>query len=92
VVLSSGTAGLTHDLAREAVEHMNGHHQEALQLYATRLLKLPSADWRAAALDSDGIDLSDRKVSRRLAFAEPVATAAELRATLKGLADQARGV
>jgi len=92
VLQSCGTTGLTLELANEAVEHMNGHHRETLQLYATRLLKLPPAEWRATALDCDGIDLSDGKRSRRLAFDQPVATAAELRATLKGLADQARGV
>lgn len=90
VVLPSGPTGLTLELAREAIEHMNGHHRKALQLYATRLLRLPPADWRAAALDGDGIDLSDGQRSRRLAFAGPVATAAELRATLKALAEEAR--
>lgn len=90
VVLSCGPDELSFEAAREAVEHMNGHHREALNLYATRLLNLPPADWRAAALDSDGIDLSDGKRSRRLGFSETVASAAELRAMLKALADQAR--
>ncbi len=92
VLLSCATAEAVNAMAPEALEHMNGHHREALQLYATRLLKLPPADWRAAALDCDGIDLSDGKRSRRLAFNQPVSTAVELRATLKRLADQARGV
>jgi len=90
VVLPVETADAARQFAREALDHMNGHHKEALGLYATRLLKLPPADWRATALDPDGIDLSDGRRSRRLAFAEPVATALALRATLKGLADQAR--
>lgn len=92
VLLSCATAEAVGAIAPEALDHMNGQHREALQLYATRLLKLPPADWRATALDCDGIDLSDGKRSRRLAFDQPVATAAELRAALKGLADQARGV
>lgn len=90
VVLSYGAVEAFLEFAREALDHMNGHHQEALQLYATQLLMLPPADWRATALDCDGIDLSDGERSRRLAFAQPVSTAAELRATLKALADQAR--
>ena len=77
-------------LAPEALEHMNADHREALALYATRLLGLPPADWRAVMLDADGIDLSDGKRSVRLAFASPVATPAELRASLKALAEQAR--
>jgi heme iron utilization protein len=77
-------------LAPEALEHMNADHREALALYATRLLGLPPADWRAVMLDADGIDLSDGKRSVRLGFASPVATLAELRASLKALAEQAR--
>ncbi len=90
VVLPGEPAEAMERLAPEALEHMNTDHREALALYATRLLDQPSADWRAANLDPDGIDLSDGKRSVRLAFARPVATAAELRASLKALAEQAR--
>jgi hypothetical protein len=90
VVLPASQASAIAGLAAEAVEHMNGHHTEALGLYATRLLGRPPADWRATTLDPDGIELSDGEHSYRLAFPHPVASAAELRTTLKALADQAR--
>ena len=90
VVLAGAQAETMERLAPEALEHMNGDHREALALYATRLLDQPPAEWRAATLDADGIDLSDGKRSVRLDFPRPVATAAELRATLKALAEQAR--
>jgi heme iron utilization protein len=90
VVLPDPQAEAMQRLAPEALEHMNGEHREALALYATRLLGLPPGDWRAATLDADGIDLSDGRRSVRLGFARPVGTAAELRATLKALAEQAR--
>ena len=90
VVLAGEQAEAMERLAPEALEHMNADHREALALYATRLLGLPPADWRAATLDADGIDLSDGKRSVRLGFATSVATAAELRASLKALAEQAR--
>jgi heme iron utilization protein len=90
VVLPGARAQAMERLAPEALEHMNTDHREALALYATRLLDQPPADWRAATLDPDGIDLSDGKRSVRLAFARPVATPAELRASLKALAQQAR--
>ena len=90
VVLAGARADAIERLAPEALEHMNADHMEALGLYATRLLGLPPGDWRAATLDADGIDLSDGKRSVRLAFARPVATPAELRASLKALAEQAR--
>jgi heme iron utilization protein len=90
VVLARTQAEAMERLAPEALEHLNADHREALALYATRLLGLPPADWRAATLDADGIDLSDGRRSVRLGFSRPVATAAELRASLKALAEQAR--
>jgi hypothetical protein len=68
VVLARTQAEAIERLAPEALEHMNADHREALALYATRLLGLPPADWRAVMLDADGIDLSDGKRSVRLAF------------------------
>jgi putative heme iron utilization protein len=90
VALPPGQAEAIERLAPEALDHINEHHREALGLYATRLLGRPAADWRATALDPDGIELSDGKHSVRLAFAHPVGAAADLRAMLKALADQAR--
>lgn len=90
VVLPREQALTVERLAPEAVAHMNEHHKEALGLYATRLLGEPEGDWQATTLDPDGIELSNGKRSVRLAFAHPVGTAAEVRATLKALADQAR--
>jgi heme iron utilization protein len=90
VVLPGEQAEAMERLAPEALAHMNADHREALALYATRLLDQPSADWRAATLDADGIDLSDGKRSVRLAFPRPVVTPAELRASLKALAERAR--
>lgn len=90
VVLPRDQARTIEQLAPEAVAHMNEHHKEAVGLYATRLLGEPEGDWRATMLDPDGIELSDGKRSVRLPFAHPIGTAAEARATLKALADQAR--
>src|ERR1700758_3592096 len=42
---------------QSAVEHMNTDHQEALGLYAIRLLGAVSDDWRCSGGDPDGIDL-----------------------------------
>ena len=90
VVLPGAQAEAMERLAPEALEHMNADHREVLALYATRLLDQPPADWRAVAMDPDGIDLSDGKRSVRLGFERPVTMPAELRASLKSLAQQAR--
>jgi putative heme iron utilization protein len=90
VVLPGEVAEAVERLAPEALAHLNAEHKEALGLYATRLSTQPPGDWRATALDPDGLELGDGGRSFRLAFADPVSTAAELRATLKVLADRAR--
>jgi heme oxygenase (biliverdin-IX-beta and delta-forming) len=70
---------------------MNTDHQEALGLYATRLLGAAEAgDWRCSGIDPEGIDLQAGNRTLRLDFPERVAGPAELRKMLARLADQAR--
>lgn len=66
-------------LEASAIAHMNGDHLDAVQLYATRLLKAEPADWRVVAVDPDGCDLSNGGQSLRLEFQEPVLGADALR-------------
>src|SRR5579872_4624065 len=73
-----------------AVEHMNTDHQEALGLYATRLLGAAAADWRCSGIDPEGIDLQADNRTLRLDFPERVTGPGELRKMLVRLADEAR--
>jgi heme iron utilization protein len=73
-----------------AVEHMNTDHQEALGLYATRLLGAEAGDWRCSGLDPDGIDLQAGNKTLRLDFPERITGPGELRKVLVRLADAAR--
>jgi putative heme iron utilization protein len=75
---------------QSAVEHMNTDHQEALGLYATRLLGAASDDWRCSGLDPEGIDLQAGNKTLRLDFPERVTGPGELRKMLVRLAEQAR--
>jgi hypothetical protein len=75
---------------QSAVEHMNADHREAMNLYATRLLRAGPADWRCTGCDPDGIDMQAGNATLRLDFPRRIATPAALRQTLKQLADQAR--
>ena len=75
---------------QSAVEHMNTDHQEALGLYATRLLGAAAADWRCSGLDPDGIDLQAGNKTLRLDFPERIKGPGELRKVLVRLADEAR--
>jgi putative heme iron utilization protein len=74
-----------------AIEHMNGDHREAMNLYATRLLGAEAADWRCTGCDPDGIDLQAGGKTLRLDFPERVTGPGELRKMLVRLADEARG-
>ena len=76
---------------QSAIEHMNSDHQEALGLYATRLLGAASADWRCSGVDPEGIDLQAGSKTLRLDFPDRVTGPGELRKMLVRLAERARG-
>jgi putative heme iron utilization protein len=73
------------NLAQSAVIHMNAEHRATLQRYAAKL-GLPAGDWQAAAIDADGLDLSNGEQAGRLEFPEPVFDGPSLRAILAQLA------
>jgi heme iron utilization protein len=84
-------AGELIDAEDGAIAHMNADHADAVRLYATRLLGEPDGRWQVTGIDPDGLDLAMGDRTARLAFAERVTGAAQLRAALKHLADRARG-
>ncbi|CAN7619738.1 DUF2470 domain-containing protein [Bradyrhizobium sp. LjRoot220] len=73
-----------------AVEHMNGDHREAMNLYATRLLGADSADWACTGCDPDGMDMQAGNLTLRLDFPERVTDGTALRKMLVRLAGEAR--
>jgi len=83
-------AGALLEAEQSAIEHMNTDHQEALGLYATRLLGAAAGDWRCSGIDPDGIDLQAGNKALRLDFPERVTGPGELRKALVRLAEQAR--
>lgn len=83
-------AGTLLEAEQSAVEHMNTDHQEALGLYATRLLGAGAGDWRCSGLDPDGIDLQVGNKTLRLDFPERVTGPGELRKLLVRLVERAR--
>ena len=72
------------------VEHMNGDHADALELYATSLAGACPGPWRMAGIDPEGCDLVLEGQARRIVFAEPITTPAEARKELARLAEEAR--
>jgi len=83
-------AGALVEAEQGSVEHMNTDHQEALGLYATRLLGAGSDEWRCSGLDPEGIDLQAGNKTLRLDFPERVTGPGELRKMLVRLAELAR--
>ncbi len=75
-----------------ALQHMNDDHADALALYATAFAGKCGGAWRASGIDPEGIDLILGDETARVAFPHIVRTPAELRKTLKQMADAARGL
>ena len=73
-----------------AVAHMNEDHADAVRLYATKLLGAEDGPWRLTGIDPDGLDLARGDTTLRLAFAERVTTAQQLRKVVVDLAAKAR--
>ena len=69
---------------------MNADHADAIALYATRLLGMPTGEWRLTAVDPEGADLRAGALRARLAFPERVTTGGDLRRVLVELARKAR--
>jgi putative heme iron utilization protein len=85
-----GDAGGLLEAEQGAVEHMNEDHCEAMNLYATRLLRAEAADWACTGCDPDGMDMQAGNLTLRLDFPERVTTGTELRKMLVRLAGEAR--
>jgi putative heme iron utilization protein len=88
-------AGCTSLIAAEPdiIAHMNAEHLDAMKLYATKLAGAVADDenWRCTGCDPDGIDLANGAQVVRITFPERVCDPMALRATLRRLADEARG-
>jgi heme oxygenase (biliverdin-IX-beta and delta-forming) len=78
------------DAEADIVEHINSHHADALELYATALAGASPGPWRMAGVDPEGCDIILDGVARRILFAAPVTTPAEARKELVRLAAEAR--
>ena len=73
-----------------ALAHMNADHQDAIELYATRLLGDVPGAWRMVGIDPSGCELMLGRTIRRLDFPHRVTTPDALRKTLVDLAQRAR--
>jgi putative heme iron utilization protein len=72
------------------VAHMNADHADAIDLYATRLLRRTSGGWRMTGIDPEGIDLRREHETARLDFTAPVLDPLTARKALVALAAEAR--
>jgi putative heme iron utilization protein len=89
LVPTEGTKRLL-DAEADIVEHMNSHHADALELYATELAGASHGPWRMVGIDPEGLDIVLAGAARRILFAEPVTNPNEARKELVRLAAEAR--
>ena len=90
ILTEAAGAGELAALEASAIEHMNSDHNDAVRLYATRLLGEKDGRWRASGIDPEGLDLALGDLTGRLSFPEPVTNGESLRKILTALARDAR--
>jgi heme iron utilization protein len=90
LIIDIGGAGDLIAAEPGAIAHMNAEHQDAIRLYASKLLGAEDGPWRLCGIDPEGADLALGDATLRLPFPQPVATAADLRKILVNFAAQAR--
>ena len=72
------------------LEHMNGDHAEAIDLYANVLLRRRGAGWKMVGIDTEGADLKRGARFARLEFDSAVHDSGSCRRVLSDLAKRAR--
>ncbi len=75
---------------KNAVDHMNRDHADAIALYARYFGKLPDGKWRITGIDVDGFDIADGDESARIFFSKPLESAKDMHMTLVRMAGEAR--
>ncbi|KRE09338.1 pyridoxamine 5'-phosphate oxidase [Bosea sp. Root381] len=90
LLTEAAATGAVAAMEEGAVAHMNEDHADAIQDYATVLLRAEAGAWRMTGLDPDGADLMLGDKALRLAFPRIAATAGEVRDVLVELAIAAR--
>jgi putative heme iron utilization protein len=74
----------------EIVAHMNDDHADAIELYATKLLRRSKGDWSMTGVDAEGADLRHRDQVARLPFDARVEDSTAVRSELVRLVNKAR--
>ncbi len=77
---------------QSAVAHMNADHAEAVSVYARAYAKAEPGRWQLTGIDLDGMDLALGDDVRRVFFPQPLASAADIRATLVRMAQEGRTI
>jgi heme iron utilization protein len=75
---------------KNAVDHMNEDHGDAIALYARYYAKLPDGKWHITGIDADGFDIADGDEVARIFFAKPLESAKDMHMTLVRMAGEAR--
>lgn len=76
--------------ASDIVAHMNEDHADALNLYASVLMRQAPGAWRMTGIDPEGCDLRKETLTLRLPFPNVVTTAEQARGELVRLVKDAR--
>ncbi len=90
LTLPAGVCGDLSERASDIVAHMNEDHADALNLYASVLMRQAPGAWRMTGIDPEGCDLRKETLTLRLPFPNVVTTAEQARGELVRLVKEAR--
>jgi putative heme iron utilization protein len=90
VLTAIDDAGALIEAEPSILAHMNEDHADAVRLYATRLARAPDGRWSVTGCDPEGLDLACGDETARVTFPQRLTTPADLRKSLKEMAEQAR--
>lgn len=92
-LMTSAAAGLEIAAGEmAALAHMNADHAAAVAGYARHFAKAPEGDWRLVGIDAEGMDLALGEETRRVFFAAPLGSAADVHRVLVAMAREARAM
>ncbi|MEM6710791.1 MAG: DUF2470 domain-containing protein [Pseudomonadota bacterium] len=75
---------------RDAVDHMNADHLDAIDIYAGQALADPGQGWMMASLDAEGMDLIRKEELIRVWYPNALTSAQALRPTLVAMVKKMR--
>lgn len=91
LVLPPEVSALIAKVEQSVIDHMNEDHADTIRLLAESAESSPKQGWTLTGIDSEGIDLANGDIVRRLVFPTHLSTANDIKTALIELLRSKRG-